>query len=190
MSAAITFIGFNLTFFPQFVVGYLGMPRRYHNYPAEFQIWHIMSSAGASILAVGVLIPAVYFLWSLKYGPKAGNNPWGASGLEWMTQSPPIKDNFDEPPVVTWEAYNYEDNVEEEAQRDREIMPGAEPAAREEARRDMEQAQPSSAPPSSWRTIVAIRRGCQPLEGTRPRQHPEGLRRPPDEYPPYWSAAD
>jgi len=118
LAAGITFIGFNLTFFPQFIVGYLGMPRRYHNYPSEFQVWHIMSSAGASVLAVGVLIPGIYFLYSLKYGPRAGSNPWGASGLEWMTQSPPIKDNFDEPPVVTWEAYNYEDEVVEETVRD------------------------------------------------------------------------
>ena len=140
MSAAITFIGFNLTFFPQFMVGYLGMPRRYHNYPVDFQPYHIMSSAGASVLMIGVLVPAVYFLWSLKYGAKAGPNPWGAAGLEWMTDSPPIKDNFDEPPVVTWEAYNYDAEVESEAQRDREIMPGAEDAATEEAHRDDEQA--------------------------------------------------
>jgi cytochrome c oxidase subunit 1 len=117
------------------------MPRRYHNYPTEFQVWHIMSSAGASVLAVGVLIPAVYFLWALKYGPRAGANPWGAAGLEWMTQSPPIKDNFDEPPVVTWEAYNYDEMTESEAQRDREIMPGAEEAAKQEASRDAEQAE-------------------------------------------------
>jgi cytochrome c oxidase subunit 1 len=140
LSAGITFIGFNLTFFPQFIVGYLGMPRRYHNYPVDFQVYHIMSSAGASILAVGVLVPAVYFLWALKYGPKAGPNPWGAAGLEWMTDSPPIKDNFEEPPVVTWEAYNYDAETESEAQRDREIMPGAEAAAAEEAHRDEEQA--------------------------------------------------
>ncbi len=151
LSAGITFIGFNLTFFPQFIVGYLGMPRRYHNYPSEFQVWHIMSSAGASVLAAGVLIPAVYFLWSLKYGPKAGMNPWGASGLEWMTQSPPIKDNFDEPPVVTWEAYNYDEMTESEAQRDREGMPGAEAAASQEARRDLEQAQDASVPSEQLR---------------------------------------
>jgi cytochrome c oxidase subunit 1 len=107
LAAVITFVGFNLTFFPQFVVGYLGNPRRYHYYPEEFQVWHILSSAGASILAVGYAIPLFYLFWSLKYGRAAGNNPWGAIGLEWMTQSPPITTNFEETPVVTWEAYEY-----------------------------------------------------------------------------------
>jgi cytochrome c oxidase subunit 1 len=107
LAAVITFVGFNLTFFPQFVVGYLGNPRRYHYYPEEFQVWHILSSAGASILAVGYVIPLFYLFWSLKYGRAAGNNPWGAVGLEWMTQSPPISHNFEETPVVTWEAYEY-----------------------------------------------------------------------------------
>jgi len=63
LGALIIFIGFNLTFFPQFILGYLGMPRRYHMYPPEFQILNVMSSAGASILGVGYLIPMVYFLW-------------------------------------------------------------------------------------------------------------------------------
>ena len=68
VSAAIIFVGFNLTFFPQFVVGYLGMPRRYHAYPPEFQVLNVLSSAGASILGVGYLIPMVYLAWSLRYG--------------------------------------------------------------------------------------------------------------------------
>jgi cytochrome c oxidase subunit 1 len=66
-----------------------------------------MSTAGASILAVGYVLPLVYFMWSLKYGPKAGKNPWGAAGLEWQIQSPPTTFNFDETPIVTEEAYNY-----------------------------------------------------------------------------------
>jgi cytochrome c oxidase subunit I len=101
-------VGFNLTFFPQFILGYLGMPRRYHYYPAEFQIWHILSTAGSTVLALGYTIPLIYFVWSLKYGEKAGPNPWGASGLEWTVASPPTTFNFDELPVVTWEAYNYD----------------------------------------------------------------------------------
>jgi len=76
LSAGIIFLGFNLTFFPQFILGYLGMPRRYAAYPPEFQVLHVLSSAGASILAIGYLIPAVYLAWSLKYGPIAGANPW------------------------------------------------------------------------------------------------------------------
>ena len=107
LSALIVFLGFNLTFFPQFILGYLGMPRRYHAYPPEWQVLHVLSSAGASILAVGYLLPMIYFVHSLKYGEPAGNNPWGASGLEWTTTSPPPAHNFEEIPVVTQEAYDY-----------------------------------------------------------------------------------
>jgi cytochrome c oxidase subunit 1 len=106
-AALIVFVGFNLTFFPQFILGYLGMPRRYHAYPPEFQALNVLSSAGASILGVGYLIPMVYMIWSLKNGPKAGPNPWGAAGLEWKIPSPPTTFNFDETPIVTEEAYNY-----------------------------------------------------------------------------------
>ncbi len=106
-SALVIFIGFNLTFFPQFILGYLGMPRRYHAYPAEFQVLNVMSSAGASILGVGYLIPMIYLIWSLKYAPVASSNPWGATGLEWQTPSPPPTENFTETPVVTEEPYHY-----------------------------------------------------------------------------------
>ncbi len=106
-AALVVFVGFNLTFFPQFILGYLGMPRRYHVYPEEFQILNVMSTAGASILGVGYLIPLIYFLWSLRYGPLASANPWGATGLEWQTPSPPPTENFDKIPIVTEEAYEY-----------------------------------------------------------------------------------
>jgi len=112
LSAGIIFIGFNLTFFPQFVVGYLGMPRRYHAYPPEFQVLNVLSSAGASILGVGYLIPMIYLMWSLRYGRLAGSNPWGAVGLEWTTTSPPPTENFEETPTVTWEPYDYGSPVE------------------------------------------------------------------------------
>jgi len=107
-AAFVVFIGFNLTFFPQFILGYLGMPRRYHAYPPEFQVLNVMSTAGASILAVGYLMPMVYLIWSMRYGKKAGDNPWDATGLEWQTPSPPPTENFEETPLVTWEAYDYE----------------------------------------------------------------------------------
>ncbi len=107
ISAGLIFVGFNLTFFPQFVLGYLGMPRRYHAYPEEFQILNVLSSAGATILGLGYLLPLIYFIWSMRYGKRATDNPWGAYGLEWETSSPPPTYNFDEPPVVTTEAYDY-----------------------------------------------------------------------------------
>jgi cytochrome c oxidase subunit 1 len=110
VSALIIFLGFNLTFFPQFVLGYLGMPRRYWDYShmPEWQGLNVLSTAGASFLAVGYLLPMAYFLWSLRYGKIAPDNPWGATGLEWRTASPPPTFNFEETPVVTWEAYEYE----------------------------------------------------------------------------------
>jgi cytochrome c oxidase subunit I len=108
LAACIIFIGFNLTFGPQFILGVLGQPRRYATYPPNFQFLNIMSSAGASILAVGYLMPFIYFIWSYKYGAPAGPNPWGAKGLEWETTSPPPLHNFDVTPVVTEEAYDYE----------------------------------------------------------------------------------
>lgn len=111
-SALMIFVGFNLTFFPQYIVGYLGMPRRYHAYPEAFQIFNVMSSAGASILAVGYLIPLVYLLWSLRYGALASANPWGATGLEWQTSSPPPTENFAETPIVTQPPYAYEEPQE------------------------------------------------------------------------------
>jgi len=106
-AAIVVFLGFNLTFFPQFILGYMGMPRRYHAYAPEFQILNIFSTAGASILGVGYLIPMCYLLWSLRFGEKARKNPWTARGLEWKTPSPPPTDNFPETPVVTEEAYAY-----------------------------------------------------------------------------------
>jgi cytochrome c oxidase subunit 1 len=106
-SAVLVFVGFNLTFFPQFVLGYLGMPRRYHVYDEGFQVLNVMSSAGASILGVAYLFPMCYLIWSLKYGPKAPPNPWSAAGLEWTTDSPPPTHNFARTPVVDFEAYEY-----------------------------------------------------------------------------------
>ncbi|MES2788668.1 MAG: cbb3-type cytochrome c oxidase subunit I [Planctomycetota bacterium] len=107
LSAILIFIGFNLTFFPQFILGYLGMPRRYHIYPEEFQVLNVMSSAGASILGVGYFFPMTYLIWSIFYGPVAPDNPFGHTGLEWQTPSPPPTENFAEIPIVTEEAYNF-----------------------------------------------------------------------------------
>jgi cytochrome c oxidase subunit 1 len=112
LSALIVFLGFVLTFLPQFVLGYLGMPRRYHSYPPEFQVLNVLSTAGASILAIGYVLPLIYLTWSMRYGQLAGPNPWGATGLEWQTPSPPPTENFEVTPVVTTEPYEYADMQE------------------------------------------------------------------------------
>jgi cytochrome c oxidase subunit 1 len=107
-SAILVFAGFNMTFFPQFLLGYMGMPRRYHSYPAEFQVLNIPSTFGATILGLGYGLCLVYLLWSLKRGAIAPQNPWGAKGLEWeKAASPPTTFNFEEDIVVTEPAYNY-----------------------------------------------------------------------------------
>jgi len=107
IAAVVVLVGFNLTFFPQFMLGYEGMPRRYHVYPPEFQVLHVLSSAGAGLLAVGYAMPACYLLWSLWRGRPAPANPWGATGLEWTTPSPPPEHNFIDQPVVVRQPYDY-----------------------------------------------------------------------------------
>lgn len=115
--AAVTIlVGFNLTFFPQFMLGYQGMPRRYHVYPPEFQVLNVLSSAGASLLAIGYLMPLGYLLWSLVNGRRAPANPWGATGLEWTVPSPPPKHNFQQQPLVERGPYHYP--LEHPASRD------------------------------------------------------------------------
>jgi cytochrome c oxidase subunit 1 len=107
LAALLVFVGFNLTFFPQFIVGYLGMPRRYHMYAEEFQVLNILSTAGASVLGTGFTLPLIYMIYSLFAGPDAGPNPWKSTGLEWKTTSPPITENFEVDPIVTEPPYNY-----------------------------------------------------------------------------------
>lgn len=114
LSALLIFFGFVLTFLPQFLMGRLGMTRRYYHYAPEFQLLNILSSAGASILAAGYIFPFSYLLWSTRYGVKAPSNPWGATGLEWQTTSPPPTHNFEETPMVTHGPYQYDP---EEAER-------------------------------------------------------------------------
>lgn len=112
IAAILVFVGFNTTFFPQFILGYLGMPRRYHLYyfAPEWQMYHILSTAGATVLGVAFFMPVVYLTMSLVKGPKASANPWGAKGLEWEeTAVVPITENFDHRVVVNQAAYNYED---------------------------------------------------------------------------------
>jgi cytochrome c oxidase subunit 1 len=107
IAAMLVFVGFNLTFFPQFILGYMGMPRRYASYPEEFQVLNIFSTAGASILGFGMILSAIYLTHSIFFGEKASDNPWLLPGLEWRTSSPPPTENFYETPIVTWEAYDF-----------------------------------------------------------------------------------
>ena len=107
VAAFLIFFGFNLTFFPQFVLGYLGMPRRYASYAPEFQVLNVLSSAGSTILAVAYLMPLFYLSYSLVRGPRSPANPWNSTGLEWQTQSPPRTENFSVIPVVTQPPYSY-----------------------------------------------------------------------------------
>ena len=94
IAAVLMFAGFNATFFPQYILGYLGMPRRYHAYAPEFQPLHVASSLGAVVLGAAYLLPLAYLGWSLFRGERAPTNPWNAKGLEWTTPSPPPKHNF------------------------------------------------------------------------------------------------
>ncbi len=83
------------------------MPRRVATYDPRYQVLNVMSSAGASVLALGYLLPLLYLPWSLARGPRAPANPWDATGLEWQTPSPPPAKNFYATPVVTVAPYNY-----------------------------------------------------------------------------------
>ncbi|MGH2518884.1 MAG: cytochrome c oxidase subunit I [Opitutaceae bacterium] len=113
LSAITIFIGFNLTFAPQFVLGYMGMLRRYPVYQPRFLDLNIMSTCGASILGIGYVLPLLYLSWSYFRGPIASGNPWRATGLEWQTESPPPTENFTETPRVTQGPYAYDTEAEE-----------------------------------------------------------------------------
>jgi cytochrome c oxidase subunit 1 len=114
-SAVLLFFGFNITFLPQFLLGYLGMVRRVADYPPEYQVLNVFSTAGASILAIAYLIPLFYLIASLWKPPNSGKNPWQATGLEWTTTSPPPEHNFAEPPEVTEPPYQYDPTIPMEA---------------------------------------------------------------------------
>jgi cytochrome c oxidase subunit 1 len=106
-AAILMFFGFNFTFFPQFILGFLGQPRRYHVYAPEFQVWNVLSSAGAVVLAAAYLLPLGYFAVSFWRGARAGDNPWDAIGLEWQASSPPPEHNFVAAPRVPEKPYDY-----------------------------------------------------------------------------------
>jgi cytochrome c oxidase subunit 1 len=101
------FIGFNVTFFPQFFLGVQGMPRRYATYPAEFESLMSLSTYGSWILAAGIFIMTVNLIAGLINGEKAPQNPYGSLSLEWQVPSPPPLENFEEIPHVTDWSYGY-----------------------------------------------------------------------------------
>jgi cytochrome c oxidase subunit 1 len=108
IAAVVVFVGFNLTFFPQFVAGSQGMPRRYASYPAKYQPYHVLSSIGAYTMGLGLVMVAFNWAHSLRRGRKAPPNPWGSNTLEWYTASPPPYDNFKVQPAVS-DPYDLED---------------------------------------------------------------------------------
>jgi len=108
VSAAIVFVGFNLTFLPQFVLGTRGMPRRYASYAVEFVDLHRLSTIGALMLGTGLLVAGLTLLHSLFFGKKAPSNPWGGATLEWQCSSPPPHDNFSSAPAVG-DPYDFSD---------------------------------------------------------------------------------
>jgi cytochrome c oxidase subunit 1 len=111
IGAALVFVGLNTTFFPQFIMGSRGMPRRYYNYLPEFQDLHQLSTIGAYILGLGFLLTAFSLVQSLRKGPPAPANPWGSRTLEWTLPSPPPYYNFHNPPTVTEGPYDGYDKL-------------------------------------------------------------------------------
>ena len=101
------FVGFVGTFTPQFLLGNMGMPRRYGDYPPRYQVLNVISTVGSWALAAGLLTTLAYLGWSLRHGAPAGPNPWGSRGFEWTTDSPPPTENYDVPPVITRRPHNY-----------------------------------------------------------------------------------
>jgi cytochrome c oxidase subunit I len=111
VSSALIVLGFNATFIPQFLLGNAGMPRRYYEYPERFQALNVASTAGASLLAFGFIIIAIYLGYALLYGKVAGPNPWGSRGYEWMTPSPPPTENFDVTPTYAHPPHDYTEDA-------------------------------------------------------------------------------
>ncbi len=109
ISAVLFFVAFNLIFIPQFIMGSLGMPRRYYTYAPEFTIYHQLSTIGALLMGATLFFTLVYLVHSIFRGKKAVDNPWGGTTLEWTnTKTPPVQFNFEEPPVVTQMPYIYD----------------------------------------------------------------------------------
>ena len=113
LSSTAVFIGFVLTFFPQFLLGNMGMPRRYYSYPERFQWLNVLSTGGAYLLAGALTLALLNLLVALRWGERAGPSPWCSRSFEWETSSPPPVHNFESPPVVDRGPYDYELTDEE-----------------------------------------------------------------------------
>jgi len=111
----LTTVGFNVLYFPFFILGYLGMPRRYYDYLPEYQTLHVISTVGSWILVAGILVMLINLLVSLRKGERASANPWGAATLEWTVASPPPLENFAEIPTVTKGPYDFTSSATETA---------------------------------------------------------------------------
>lgn len=138
IGCAIIFVGFNLTFLPQFVMGSRGMPRRYARYDPVFEPWHQMSTVGVIVLGLGLALAFIVLLVSLKSGKRASGNPWGAASLDWQCSSPPSHHNFDVDPVFVY-PYDY-DAVEYDSDLD-----GYVPKIDEPSKKDQPTTQPQEA---------------------------------------------
>ena len=112
VAAVMVVLGFNFTFIPQFLLGNAGMPRRYFSYPERFWALNVASTAGASVLAIGLVIVLVYLLVAIRWGPIAGPNPWRSRGFEWDTPSPPPPENYETTPVYTHGPHEYQEDAD------------------------------------------------------------------------------
>jgi len=120
IALAFMFIGFNTLYFPFFILGYEGMPRRYYDYLPQFTTLHVISTVGSWILITGMIMMGANLIHALRKGKKAPMNPWGGVTLEWTVPSPPPLENFEEIPVVTHGPYDFEHLYKDEKEKEEE----------------------------------------------------------------------
>jgi cytochrome c oxidase subunit 1 len=112
ISSVVVFLTFNMTFFPMFIVGSRGMPRRYHQYQEAFAWLNQVATVGAFLLATSLFVTLGYLVWGAFRGPVASANPWGGLSLEWRAESPPIAHNFASQPTVQAGPYDFPEEEE------------------------------------------------------------------------------
>jgi cytochrome c oxidase subunit I len=117
ISAWIIAVGFNCLYFPFFILGYQGMPRRYYDYLPEYQFWHVFATIGSWILIFGIFLMFINLIRGMRKGPKATDNPWGGTTLEWTVSTPPTLENFEEIPIVTKDPYDHDIPDEDEMEK-------------------------------------------------------------------------